>query len=516
MANHTVKKGDAGRLQYYLGKTLALLRVRSAAGGLEVSDQVLRLVIFNGKAWEMAAVRLEPGVLDKGKIKNRESFAASLRELRGKVVRPKEKKRLSVVLALSSAPIYSQSFTLPLMDGEELKKAMALNVQMLSPVDPSQVYAGAQLLERDEEALKINLSAAFIDRSIVDDLANVLLENGFIAVGAESRPLALMRILREKGSGIDIDRSYLLVNIDNVGIEFLVVRKGQLYFEYASQWTDLMDAQGQVPLEKFKDALTSNMRQVVNFYGQHWREPLAAVILSASAFAEAAEQAITSVSSLPVMRLTLLLGQPLSSEWLIALGASIRGWRSSARDDEINLLGEGASDAFAKEQLLHFLSFWRVAVPVAFALLLMTFTLANVFISRTRAAIEAQTVSDLAAARVKEIAGLQASSTEFNALVALTASIESTLHPKYALAQKLFDLAASSSVELNHMTLAEAGTQLVLSGNADSEDGIVGFKTLLEADPQHFTNVDLPITAIQQMGNRFSFSMNLQVVSFVF
>ena len=67
-----------------------------------------------------------------------------------------------------------------------------------------------------------------------------------------------------------MNKSYLLLDIDNSGIDFLIIRKGKLYFEYASRWNDLADQKGQIYVTKFKEALEADMRQVMNFYTQHW------------------------------------------------------------------------------------------------------------------------------------------------------------------------------------------------------------------------------------------------------
>jgi len=65
-------------LKRYLRKLLSLLRVRVVAGGLEISDQVLRLVYFDGKVLQMAAVVLGPGVMEKGAIKDATAFVDAL------------------------------------------------------------------------------------------------------------------------------------------------------------------------------------------------------------------------------------------------------------------------------------------------------------------------------------------------------------------------------------------------------------------------------------------------------
>ena len=488
-------------------KILSFLRVRSTAGGLEVSDQVLRLVYFDGKTWQMTAIRLEPGTLENGKIKNRDAFVTALSGLKAKVLGTKSKKKMNVVTAFSSVNVYSQVFTLPIIEGENLEKAVALNVQMMSPVDAAQVYSGWQLVGRDEAALKLEIAVAFIDKALVDEMTEVLLLAGFITVGIESRPLALMRVLREKGSGIDTGKAYLLVNIDNSGLEFLVVRKGNLYFEYSNRWAEIVNEKGEVPEGKFEETLSASLRQVMNFYGQHWPEPLSAVILSAVAFQEDAEKAIqSSTSGLPIIKLTLVMGQPVSSEWLVALGSSLRGFRSSGQDKEINLLGEGAADTWGREQMLNFLNFWRVVIPVAFGLLVLTFFLANNFLAGTAEDVASQSGSNLGG-QSGEVATLQASSTAFNQSIARFAAIEAGLQPKYKVLEALNTIATPLNITLSHVTYGGNGAPVSISGTTSSEDRILALKSAIEADPR-FGTVTLPLSAIQQNGTTFSFTMS--------
>jgi hypothetical protein len=494
------------RLRYFFQKALSFLRVRVTAGGLEITDQVLRLVYFDGKTSQMAAARLEPGVMEKGKIKNAAALVASLTALRAGIKGIGRKKKMNVVVSLSSVNMYSQVFTLPIIEGQDLDEAIKLNVQMLSPTDVSGVYSGWQLLGRDEAHLRLELSAAFVEKQIVDEMVPVLSAAGFVTVAVESRALALVRVLKEKGSGVDNDKAYIVVKIDNTGIDFLIVRKGQLYFEYSNQWADLADEKGQIGAAAFEESLTASLRQVANFHDQHWPEPLAAIMLSASAFEEIAERGIAGATSLPVIRLSITLGQPISSEWLVALGASVRGSTSAGRDKEINLLGENAAASFEKEQLINFLNLWRVLVPVAFGLLVLTFVLANLFLADTKSTITSDTNITIQPADAQQMSALEASSTDFNQLVALVQSAETMQTPKYIILTTLEDLAASSSVTIESVSFQGAGTPAMLTGSADSEDAIGAFKDAIAAN-SHFGPVTLPLTGITESGQSYLFSM---------
>jgi hypothetical protein len=498
-------------IKLYFQKILSFLRVRSIAGGLEISDQVLRLVYFNGTIWQMAAIKLAPGVLQKGVIKNLEAFTASLRELKLKIPASKNKnKKMSVVVSLSSVSIYSQVFNLPILDGDELESAIDLNVQTLSPVDASKAYSGWQLLGRDEINSRLDISAAFIEKPIVDEMVSALFSAGFLTVGIESRALALVRILREKGAGIDPAKSYLLLNIDNSGLDFLIVRKGQLYFEYSNQWSDLADDKGDISVEKFEEVLAASLRQVTNFYSQHWPEPLSAVILSASAFGEQAEKAINIVAILPIIKLTLVMGQPVSSEWLVALGCSLRGFQSSAHAKEINLSGEGALDTFRKEQFLNFINFWRVVVPVILVLVVIMFVLADNFLSLTAKSIEAQSIFSQQGNQSNAIVALETSSTAFNQEIALVQSAEAQQRPVSPIITKLIDFATANQIQISHISFPGVGQPILLSGITQSENSIIALKNAIESDSD-FGPVTLTLSSIQLNNGIYSFSITFPV-----
>ncbi len=492
-------------IKSYFHKLLSFLRVRSVAGGLEISDQVLRLVYYNGRVWQMAAVRLAVGVMDKGNIRDEPALIAALRELKMKVPVARDKKKMmNVIVSLSSVQIYNQVFAVPAIEGPDLDKAVELNAQMLSPIDINQAYIGWEFLGKDETGLKSEVAAAFANKAVVDAITQALFAAGFITVGVESRALAFVRILREKGAGVDIDKAYLVLNIDNSGIDFLVVRKGRLYFEYATQWSDIADEKGQVSVEKFSETLESSLRQVMNFYTQRWPEPLAAVILSAVAFEKEAEAAVVKSASLPVIRLSLFMGQSISSEWLVALGCSLRTINPTIKDKEINLLGEEAMDTFRKEQLVYFMSLWRVLIPTVLAFLIVIFALADNFLSVTKASIESQPA--FSQRENNALDAFEASSTSFNDLVALVADAEGQINDNYRMIADISNSAAANGVTITQLSFQGSGTAILVVGASPAESQIIAFKNAVQNDP-HFSTFTLPLSNIQQNNQGYTFSM---------
>ncbi len=499
----------------YFEKILSFLRVRMVTGGLEISDQVIRLAYFDGKKWQTAAVVLGPGVMEKGAIKDGDAVTAALRALRAKVPLLKNKnKKMNVVVSLSSANIYTQSFTLPMLEGSELDKAIDLNLQMASPDDLVKSYYAARILGRDETNARLEIAAAFIEKQVVDDLTQRLFGEGFLAIGVESRALSLVRMAREKAAGIDFNKSYILLDVDSTGIDFLVMRKGQLYFEYATTWADIADNKGQVTMEKFRESVATNLRQVMNFYNQHWPDPLGGIIVSSVVFKEEAEGVIKENTDVPIMQLAPTLGQAMPPEWFVALGASMRSFRVEVNGNEINLSGEGAMDAFREEQVVHFLDLWQILVPAMLAVFVLTLVLADNFLVTT----QSQLVKNSLAGQGQQNAqmdALQASSTAFNQLLQVVFAAESHKDVSHTVLQEIEKLTGENSVSISRVTFTNPSSPISLSGVASSEANIAALKSAIEADP-NFGTANLPLSQIQASLNQYSFSMTFPLATNAF
>lgn len=503
------------KLDLYYRKILSLLGIRTVAGGLEISDTVLRLLYANGKTMEMSAVVLGPGVVEKGYIKDAVAFAAALKMVREKIRALRGGKKINVVVSLSSVSIYTQSFTLPLMEGNELKKAIDLNVQMSSPDDLAKYYFSTEVLDRDADVGRLEVSAAFIEKQLVDDLTRMLFSAGFVTLSVESHALSLVRAVREKALGIDGEGSYLILDVDNTGIDFFVMKKGRLYFEYATPWTDIADAKGEMTMEKFTAVLSADLRQVINFYRQHWQDALTSVIVSSTMFYDDVERITKEVSALPVVGLTINANTALSPEWLAAFGASLRGVKASINDNEINLGGEGAKDAFREEQAIHFLDVWQILVPISLGILVAALAATNHFLADTEAQLVKNVTFSQQSQQVAQVSALQASSTAFNAQVQLVLAAESHKDKGHLILDAFNNLAQKNSIKISRLTLSDGTAPISLSGIATTENDIIQFKNDLQND-HNFGTVSLPLSEIQPSLNAFSFSMTVQLAANAF
>src|SRR5271157_2390289 len=111
-------------------------------------------------------------------------------------------------------------------------------------------------------------------------------------------------------------------------------------------WRDMADEKGQITIEKFEQAFTLDLNQVLNFYRQHWTEPLAAIGLSGDSLIEEARDVIGKVEQVPVFMLEDALGGGIPGAWVPALGSGLRGIAPRGKSREITFLGAGAKELF--------------------------------------------------------------------------------------------------------------------------------------------------------------------------
>lgn len=486
-----------------LEKVVAVIEGRLTVGGLEISDSSLRYVVQSGRTWKTESVRLAPGVIEVGQVKDKEKCIEALKVLHGKIVGRRHRKKVGVVVTVSSLSVYSQVFNLPYVQGENIDEAIQLNLQMASPAEASEAYAGWQILSKNESLGQLEILSAYATRSIIDVVNEALTATGFLVVATEFRALSLARVVREQAEGVDPKKAYTLVHIDDTGLDFLIVRNGQLYFEYFNSWRDL--AKGRyVPVPEFEAVIVRNLNRVLNYYAQHWSQALSDILVVATGLQPEIEKIVKDNFPLTIQHLTLPTS--LGSEWLVATGGALRGLMSRRDDEEISLAGVEAQEEFRREELTRFAHFWRVAIPLAMGILVALFLVADNYLLSIKSPLDAQLKTISSGSEQQEFEKLQSEATVFNAKVAFVKNTRNAVAPKNPLLQKMMQMTIAQNVIIDHFIFPGYGVTLSLAGEASTKQQILDFKKALENEG-HFKSVSLPITAIKQVPQGFAFTM---------
>lgn len=488
-------------------KLLSFLRAKPTIGGLEISDTALRFVVWDGMSFQMTGLRLPPGLVVAGQIKDREHFVAALRTMHAQIVGAKKKNiKINAIISLSSIGVYTQMFTLPFIEGESLDKAVQLNIQMISPLDFSEAYSGWQFASKDADKVRLEILSAFANRGVIDEFVGALQETGFLAVAVESRALSITRLLKEAGADFDVKHPYILMSVDGSGLDFLIIRHGQLHFDYFNSWLDLQGAAKEISPDAFKNAVVRNLHQVLNFYNSHWQEPINDILLITTGFHDEVVKVVEENFALKTRDFALSTSQSVTADWFVALGSAVRGLTPRRADKEISLLGIDSQEEFGREQVLGFLHFWRILMPAATIIFLIAFLGINFALGRIENSVTTEVSSGTGSKQASEMAGIEARINIFNRDVGFIAQIEKSTTLKTPIIQKVADFGKTNGITITRLYYQSDSVPIAFTGSAISQDNLLDFKKSMENE-KLFKAVDLPISKVQVSPSGVTFSM---------
>ncbi|MFH0890632.1 MAG: hypothetical protein V1856_01215 [Candidatus Liptonbacteria bacterium] len=494
-------------------KISSMLRITPVIGGLEVSDTSLRYASWDGVRWYLTVLRLPEGLMQGGRIQDPVIFRQALRQLKSQIDAIQGgQHRIDVAVSLSSVSVYSQVFSLPVIKEENLDSAVQLNIQMASPKKDSENYSGWQLVGEDQSSVRLEILSAFIERGLVDSMVGAFKDAGFYVHSVESRAASLARVIREMGVGFDIEKSYLVLSVDSSGMEFVVIRRGNVYFQYFLPWQDVYGAEKQISQEKFIAEVMRSVHQVLNFYNTHWNDPLAGLYIAASSLAEELTNIVQNNFSIRVLNLELNFPQKVGPAWFVAIGTGLRGMTSPRNDKEISLLGISAQEEYRRGLVLRFLEFWRVLLPVTLGILLLVLVGGDVFLRQTLQAIEKNDTHFSPGERqVGEIAELQKKASIFNESVSQIGMVTSSREPRYEAVSYLKLIMDESDVDLVRMVFPGFDTRIDINGESPSLDKITAFASRLRSDGRlSEVNLASRATPNKEKGN-YSFSISFKM-----
>lgn len=493
----------------FFRRALFWLCVRVPASGLEVGDHAIRWCRLGGTAPRTAVVKLTPGVVMEGRIIDKPAFMASLQELRTLAFGKRGVLKTDiVVLSMSSTLTFMRLFPLPIVNSDQLKKAVALNIQMLAPTGEMDTSSGWQIVYEDRDQGRFEIAAMFVDRSSVEGMVTACREGGFVVVAAESKAVSLARVVARGQTDLDPNGYYIAVALDDVGLDFVIIRNGVLCFEYALPWHEFADPQGNVSGDDFTRALSRGIRQIENFYQQHWSDVPAAILVAAGNMFDQVRAILVANVSPSIAGAIFPLGfgsADVLKDVPVAFGAALRGIGSDESQHEITFLDADAVGIYEQERSLLFLRFWRVVIPLVLGVVLLSAWCINSFWFSRSVVIENASLPNLPISVASQLATFAASAQTFNQSVQYVQGIESSLDPKSTVIIAIQSLATLDNVMLSQINISEGGP-IAINGSASSENAILAFKGGLSSTTS-ITAVSLPLSAIQSSNGGFTFSI---------
>jgi hypothetical protein len=482
----------------------------SPIAGLEIKDAAIRIAQFDGDIIKKSAVLLEPGVIEFGKVKDRERLTESFKKLHSQFSSNKEK--IPVIAIIPSANIYAQVFSVPALSGEELKDAAELSLASISPIDLSTAYADWQQLSIVQRDNRIEMLGAFAVSSVVDEYVAVLEEAGFTPIAIEFPALAISRAIRDFSAGIDIKKPQVVLNVSSDGIDFVALRHGNLYFDYFIPWKVVQEegkAGREILFSDFKETIVKEIKKVAAFYGSHWEGKLDKIILISQALNEEISGFIKENFPFEVVELKLGQFRDLPTSWFGVLGSAIRGKIPRAEDNLISLMKIGTEEEYFRNRIKLSIKSWGNILLTVMVFLVLIFVLADSFLYRMSDRVASQVLGVGGGVESAEISELQEQARRFNQLVGKISAAKKRSAPQSQFFSRLSSLSQRRVVLERILVNRETGLVL-LSGQANDEATALDFKNALVREG--FADVSLPLSNIVSNQNQtVSFSLTFRL-----
>ncbi len=469
-------------------------------GGLEVTDSVINFYDILGGSALIASLRLTPGIVEDGKVKNGEgaNFTEALKTVHSQItINPK--KNISVILTLQSNNVYVQSFNVSKAAESNLEEAAELNLRMISPMPIEKTYYGWQrIADNGAHGGSIELLGAFMPSAGVDSIVTALHEANFSVAAVEFSALSLVRQLVSLKK-INNNLSYLVMHVTAEGLDFVVVKNNNVYFNYFHPWRLVQADARSITLANMEMAVNDEVSKVLNFYLGRSGNQIKDMIVVTPLLGEEIVNAVTK-------KFKDIKTSFLSSEEVTAVsGAAIRGLVPRYKDTNISLTGESAVKIFEEQEVLEFTYLWRKVAITVVSFILLVFSAGYIYLSGldnklTTKGIQTGDTQVVAS----EFTSLQAKATDFNRTIDLVKSVQKS-DVKITPFLNYLNQLMGSSVSFDKLTIQSLSSPVVVSGVAQDSNSVLDFKKKLDSQKQ-FANISVPLSDIaMRSDNKVSF-----------
>jgi len=504
-------------------RLLNILNPQPSVAGFQITDSALRFILTKENGSIFASMKLPDGIIEQGKIKNKEEFIAALVKFHSQIT-SRDKKKIYVVLNISENNIYSQVFNLPLVAEENLEEAVKLNLQTLSPIDFNSAYSDWQKVgENLSGGGQMEILGAFVSAKIVDEFIECLKQANFVAAAVEFPSLAISRLV---SGASNISQPFLLLHLTANGLDFILIKNNNLYFSHFVPWPSITSRQ--ISLAAVKEILVRETKNLLNFAASRWPEAqIKTLILASPTLEEKLSQIITENFPLSVQKMVLVSKlkspsdewslqdnqlPPLASDWFVALGSALRGIIPRSKDIIISLFGTGTEEEFRQQRTLQFVGLWRNTLLSFLFFALIAFVLFDGFLSQTVSSLNGQLSNIVDLAGQEKIVQLQKQADDFNSKVNLALEAKSQMSLWSPFFAKMKNL-AGFDVEIERIYIQSEDVPILFDGKAIDDQAIIAFKNKLEKDSQ-FQEINFPVSTVSPaIDGRLNFSLTFKLKS---
>ncbi len=514
---------------------LKYLSPRSKIGGLEINDDCLRYILLTDKNKPAATITitLPENTISGGKIQNVKYFEAALKELNNQIrksVKFKKNELIELIVTIPASAVYVSDFDLPQIKDKNLKEAVNLNLKIISPLPIESVYSAWQKIPSLISPFKINVISAFVEKTIPDFLDEAMKKHGFIIAAIEFSGLSMIRSLIEYYPALT-SQPHIISHISKRGIDIAINNNKNLIFNYFYEWQ--ADEQSNLDTENVAKILKKETQKTINYYASRFMpkiEEESASSAEESAAAQSPQQSsprfnivlvgekidikfLMSISEIIKNELPNKIILPIKkADYIIAMGAAIRGLISRIDDTSMTLTGLDIEEKYKIKQADLLINFWGKIINTAIVFFIALFLSVNfALVAPEQSKIgknQYLNPSDKDKQRLAAAVNLIREIKENNDIIksALKAKIFAADYVNFLkiLGQK----ARNSAIEIQNINAGNIANPVVITGISSNKEAISKFKEEL-SQQEWIQKVELPIQNLIEIEKQTQFKMEI-------
>ena len=480
-----------------------------AVGGLEISATSLKYLLVKNETIIQASLRLPPGIIEKGAIKNRKNFIEALKNLHGQI--SPANKIVASILTLPSNLVFTQSFSVPIIEKEHLEESIKLNLQMISPNKIEDSYYDWQEIKINKDLGQLELLGAFAARIVIDEFTTALTEAGFNCVAVEFPGLALARLIRERWGGIEAEQQYLLIYVNSEGLLLVILKNGNVYFNHFTLWQNAAIAGSTFTFDQIKNFLSQELQRVVNFYVGRAGKQISEAILISPVFNYEIVKMISEQMNIKIRNLTIAELPKLQPNWFPVLGSGLRGTVSRSRDTDITLTPTNTQVEYYQERTVTFIGLWRNIIVGTFIFIFAAAITIDTLLIKEQTRLSTKLTTEFSDQDLQNSQSVQSKITDFNHqldFIEKTSNLETRWSP--IISEIAF---VSNDITIDRLFLDKINQKGVITGQAKTESSAVEYKNRLST-VAGISDPSLPLSNLQStIDNLVNFTINFKLIA---
>ena len=488
-----------------------VLRPRVPVGGLYVTDTQIGYVHTNTNASSALShsLLLPHGVIVRGILQDVSQFVAILHTLHEQITHTSS-KQLPVVISVSDANVYTQTFSLPSLKGSKMEEAVTLNMEMVSPLEKENSYTDWQEITEGDGGQK-EILASFVEKKVTQPIVQAAEQAGFGVMAVEQSAMSLARLLAQKEMGYKAGQPYFLLSINTDGLSFSVMMNGGIRFNRFASWGDVMisqEGEREISSQEFRNLLVRETHQVMNYYSSHFPGTLEKMYLIAPGMEQQVQEILGHDFSFSIT-IPQLRDTQLTSEWFVALGAALRGNIARGSDVAISLAPQGTEEKFLQSQILYFIELWRNVVITVGVVVLVALLGTFLFLQQHLTDLEEDSATLSGNQNIAALEALRTQAKDFNEDIALGLKARTQQSRWAQFVSGVYT--QTQGVTIDRLYIQSPQQPVTINARASGEAAALSFKNRLETI-KGVAQVDLPLSSVTPaQGGSVSFRVLITV-----